>query len=221
MKNTSVTQCLLCALGLWLLSQQCAQCFYDPGLQRWLNRDPFAENGGINLYSFAGNRAPDEVDPWGWSDENAPPGSVSGPNPNPGFPNPNPILPGSGQVPPGYNPGWPTGFDSRGPYVQDPTTGRKFYPHPEDWRHWPHYDWKDQNGDEGRYPQNCEKLRPGQKKPKPGQSTTNPWPKPQPPPSPPTTTPIIITPGVPGLPTYPTTVPVTEPVVLPDPVLVP
>lgn len=193
--------------------------FYYPNLLRWLNRDPFAENGGINLYGYVGNRSPNAIDPWGWSDENAPPGSVT--RPNPGFPNPNPILPGEGQVPRGYNPGWPTGVDSRGPYVMDPTTGRKFYPHLEDWRHWPHYDWKDPNGGEGRYPQNCEKPRPGQKKPKPGQSTTNPWPKPTPPPPPPVTTPIIITPGVPGLPTYPVTFPVGEPIILPDPILVP
>src|SRR5437867_3302681 len=26
--------------------------FYDPNLQRWLNRDPIGESGGINLYEF-------------------------------------------------------------------------------------------------------------------------------------------------------------------------
>ena len=29
--------------------------FYDPNLQRWLNRDPIGEEGGINLYGFVGN----------------------------------------------------------------------------------------------------------------------------------------------------------------------
>jgi hypothetical protein len=29
--------------------------FYDPGLQRWINRDPISEAGGFNLYSFAAN----------------------------------------------------------------------------------------------------------------------------------------------------------------------
>ena len=29
--------------------------FYDPGLQRWLNRDPIQESGGINLYAACGN----------------------------------------------------------------------------------------------------------------------------------------------------------------------
>lgn len=36
--------------------------YYDPGLQRWINRDPIQENGGINLYSFIYN------DPNGWVD---------------------------------------------------------------------------------------------------------------------------------------------------------
>lgn len=29
--------------------------FYDPNAQRWLNRDPIAEEGGINLYGFVAN----------------------------------------------------------------------------------------------------------------------------------------------------------------------
>ena len=29
--------------------------FYDPNLQRWLNRDPLGEEGGINLYQFVFN----------------------------------------------------------------------------------------------------------------------------------------------------------------------
>jgi hypothetical protein len=32
-----------------------ANAFYDPGLQRWLNRDPIGEAGGINLYAFVNN----------------------------------------------------------------------------------------------------------------------------------------------------------------------
>lgn len=28
---------------------------YDPNLQRWLNRDPIGENGGVNLYNFVAN----------------------------------------------------------------------------------------------------------------------------------------------------------------------
>ena len=36
--------------------------FYDPNLQRWPNRDPIGEEGGVNLYGFAGNHMPNAVD---------------------------------------------------------------------------------------------------------------------------------------------------------------
>ena len=39
--------------------------FYDPNLQRWINRDPFGELGGANLYTFVGNAAAELVDPDG------------------------------------------------------------------------------------------------------------------------------------------------------------
>src|SRR5208282_6855164 len=29
--------------------------FYDPNSQRWINRDPIQERGGLNLYAFARN----------------------------------------------------------------------------------------------------------------------------------------------------------------------
>jgi len=32
-----------------------ANAFYDPGMQRWINRDPIEERGGWNLYSFVRN----------------------------------------------------------------------------------------------------------------------------------------------------------------------
>jgi RHS repeat-associated protein len=38
---------------------------YDPNLQRWINRDPIEEEGGINLYGFVGNDPVDEEDPFG------------------------------------------------------------------------------------------------------------------------------------------------------------
>ncbi len=39
--------------------------FYDPNLQRWLNRDPIYEGGGANLYGFVGNSPTRSVDYWG------------------------------------------------------------------------------------------------------------------------------------------------------------
>jgi RHS repeat-associated protein len=39
--------------------------FYDPALQRWLNRDPLGETGGINLYEFVGNSPANYLDPLG------------------------------------------------------------------------------------------------------------------------------------------------------------
>jgi RHS repeat-associated protein len=38
---------------------------YDSGWQRWLNRDPFGEAGGMNLYGFVGNNPISYVDPYG------------------------------------------------------------------------------------------------------------------------------------------------------------
>jgi RHS repeat-associated protein len=51
--------------------------FYDPNLQRWINRDPIAGAGGLNLYSMAGNDCIGSLDPFGWSDFNAPPSCAS------------------------------------------------------------------------------------------------------------------------------------------------
>lgn len=39
--------------------------FYDPNLQRWLNRDPIYEHGGINLYVFVENQPTVGRDPLG------------------------------------------------------------------------------------------------------------------------------------------------------------
>jgi len=39
--------------------------FYAPNLQRWVNRDPIAEKGGLNLYGFAGNTPLNLVDLFG------------------------------------------------------------------------------------------------------------------------------------------------------------
>ncbi len=42
--------------------------FYDPNLQRWVNRDPIEEDGGLNLFQFARNAPQDRVDLWGLED---------------------------------------------------------------------------------------------------------------------------------------------------------
>lgn len=42
-----------------------ANAFYDPGLQRWINRDPIGEEGGINLCGFVGNDPLNGVDALG------------------------------------------------------------------------------------------------------------------------------------------------------------
>ena len=39
--------------------------FYDPNNQRWLNRDPLQEKGGLNLYGFVGNNSVNYVDQTG------------------------------------------------------------------------------------------------------------------------------------------------------------
>lgn len=65
---------------------------YDPNTQRWLNRDPIKERGGLNLYQFVRNQTISLVDKSGlnfWED----PYSPIYPN-NPPFPTPppNPAL---------------------------------------------------------------------------------------------------------------------------------
>jgi RHS repeat-associated protein len=47
--------------------------FYDPGLQRWLNRDPLGEIGGFNLYMFVLNDPVTEIDPSGLQRGGRPP----------------------------------------------------------------------------------------------------------------------------------------------------
>jgi len=39
--------------------------FYDPGMQRWLNRDPLGEEGAVNLYSFVAHGPLNWIDPDG------------------------------------------------------------------------------------------------------------------------------------------------------------
>jgi hypothetical protein len=47
---------------LTVICHQTASAYYDPGIQRWINRDPIAEEGGPNLYSLVGNSPSQTVD---------------------------------------------------------------------------------------------------------------------------------------------------------------
>jgi hypothetical protein len=53
------------AVALVMFARTSASGFYDPGLQRWINRDPIAEQGGINLFAFAGNNSITKADKYG------------------------------------------------------------------------------------------------------------------------------------------------------------
>jgi RHS repeat-associated protein len=46
--------------------------FYDPYLQRWVNRDPIGEFGGLNLYGYVGNNPINEFDPYGLATRGGP-----------------------------------------------------------------------------------------------------------------------------------------------------
>jgi hypothetical protein len=63
-----ITAGILSALvATLLLSPERVSAYYDPGVQRWLNRDPLAETDGLNLFNFAGNEPVSAVDTDGLS----------------------------------------------------------------------------------------------------------------------------------------------------------
>ena len=50
--------------SLWACPRT-AHAYYDPGIQRWINRDPIAEKGGLDLYAFVLNSPVVHLDPNG------------------------------------------------------------------------------------------------------------------------------------------------------------
>jgi uncharacterized protein RhaS with RHS repeats len=57
-------------LAILLGGLHTARAFYNPGPQRWLNRDPIQELGGNNLYTFVSNVSVNSVDAFGLCDKN-------------------------------------------------------------------------------------------------------------------------------------------------------
>jgi uncharacterized protein RhaS with RHS repeats len=58
----------LAPLLLLLASSYTVCAWYDPGVQRWINRDPIQEKGGKNLYRFVNNDPNRRVDSFGLED---------------------------------------------------------------------------------------------------------------------------------------------------------
>lgn len=59
---------LLLLLSLWAWPQA-VHAYYDPGAQRWINRDPIGEEGGYNLYVVALNSMVNKTDPFGLAEK--------------------------------------------------------------------------------------------------------------------------------------------------------
>ena len=81
--------------------------FYDPATQRWPNRDPIEEEGGINLYAYVNNSPIDWIDDLGERAIRPGPGRPGGRNPY-RYPNGRP-LPYIPPRPPNPNNQWPGG----------------------------------------------------------------------------------------------------------------
>lgn len=64
MKTKIIAPAILVAIVLCLAALD-AHAFYNPQTDRWLSRDPIAEDGGRNLYGFGNNDAINKLDPNG------------------------------------------------------------------------------------------------------------------------------------------------------------
>lgn len=65
MKTRTNAVLTVLALLFFFSSIYNTSAFYDPGAQRWINRDPIAEKGGINLYEFVGDDSINHTDELG------------------------------------------------------------------------------------------------------------------------------------------------------------
>ena len=64
----------LSALALFSAANN-ASAYYDPGVQKWINRDPVGQRGGLNVYAFVVNNSVGLVDPLGFGRQG--PGSLA------------------------------------------------------------------------------------------------------------------------------------------------
>ena len=104
-----------------------AIAFYDPGQQRWLNRDAIGERDGINIYIFVKNKPTCSWDAYGlfegypiWGGLEPPEGYLGPNKPSQGncwryaCGDPKKIGENAGKNPPGWVPGLPGGNDPGG-----------------------------------------------------------------------------------------------------------
>ena len=93
---------LNCMLAAMCLISVKALAFYDPGVQRWVNRDPIQEEGGVNLYQVVNNSPVSKYDLWGLKELPLDPKKDPPRTPHPGTETPR-VFPGGGPNPAAYN----------------------------------------------------------------------------------------------------------------------
>ena len=116
--KSNVKRLLVVLIAIFLGMVEVANAFYVPGLQRWINRDPIQEDGGVNLYSYINNKIGSSVDPDGLQCfiGGIPPVLISQPPivpPRLMLPPPRPYIPPYGLRPNPFRPGsWGRGQGS-------------------------------------------------------------------------------------------------------------
>jgi|GEM_PF-2447372 len=111
--NTRLKYLFGLILLAWLFSTLTASAYYDPGIQRWINRDPRGEADGNNLYEFGNNSAYDYFDDFGQQAKPVPPQQKPPKPPTPTNPPPsNPKPPPSPNPCPQLESQWPAAAGS-------------------------------------------------------------------------------------------------------------